>query len=230
MSKSETNSKSKGSKTPNQEKTFEFRKFGLFRNSDFVLRISNRRFPLEVCYHLAHNLIFDCLMILTGALQKLRKSLHPVPGHLARIREFENFGRAVEDALRVSLAEVAFSGNPFDGVQGHGPYGTSIYAHGTSDTDVLLNFHHSLGVRALEGPGGTYVHAGRFFAVQAGDWYILPLAEGDDLNPSPPGIPHPMMVQGTDQFTHPATTANVLRVLTVFKVANPLSAQLILRT
>jgi hypothetical protein len=149
---------------------------------------------------------------------------------LARIREFENLGRAVKDALRVSLAEVAFSGNLFDRVQGHGPDGTSIYAHSTSDTDILLNFHHPLGLWALEGPGGTYVHARRFFAVQAGDRYILPLAELDDLNPGAPGIPDPMMLQGTDQFTHPATTANVLRVLTVFKVADPLSAQLILRT
>jgi hypothetical protein len=149
---------------------------------------------------------------------------------LAGVREFENLGRAVEDALRVSLAEVAFSGNPFDRVQGHGPDGTSIDAHGTSDTDILLNFHHPFGVRALEGPGGTYVQAGRFFAVQAGDRYILPLAELDDLNPGAPGIPHTVVLQRTDQFTHPATAANVLRVLTIFKVAYPLSAQLILRT
>jgi hypothetical protein len=149
---------------------------------------------------------------------------------LARIRQFENLGRAVDDTLRVSLAEIAFSGNPFDRVQDHGPYGTSIYAHGTSDTDLLLNFYHPLRIRALEGPGGTNVQAGRFFAVQASDRYILALAELDDLNPGSPGIPHPVMPQGTDQFTHPATTANVLRVLTVFKVADPLSAQLILRT
>jgi hypothetical protein len=170
------------------------------------------------------------LTILTDTLQKLRKSLHPVPRHLARIREFQNLGRAVEDALRVSLAEVAFSGNAFHRVQGHGPDGTGIYAHRTSDTDIFLDFHHPLGLRAMEGPGGTYVHARRFFAVQAGDRYILPLAELDDLNPGAPGIPHPMMLQGTDQFAHPATTADVLRVLTVFKVADPLSAQLSLQT
>jgi hypothetical protein len=149
---------------------------------------------------------------------------------LAGICEFENLGRAVDDTLRVSLAEVAFGGNPFDRVQGHGPDGTSIYAHGTSDTDILLNFHHPLRIRAQESPGGTNFHAGGFFAVQAGDRYIFPLAELDDLDPSAPGIPHPMMLQGTDQFTHPATTANALRVLTIFKVADPLSAQLILRT
>jgi hypothetical protein len=149
---------------------------------------------------------------------------------LARVREFENLGRAVEDALRVSLAKVAFGGNPFDRVQGHGPDGASLDAHGTPDADILLNLHHPLGLRPVEGAGGTYVHAGRFFAVQAGDRYILPLAERDDLNPGAPGIPHPMVMQGTDQFTHPATTANVLRVFLIFKVANPLSAQPSLRT
>jgi len=170
------------------------------------------------------------LTILADALQKLGKSFHPVPGHLARIREFENLGRAVGDALRVSLAEVAFSGNPFDRVQGHGPDGTSMYAHGTSDADILLNPDHALGLRAMEGPGGTDVQAGRFFAVQAGDRYILPLAEGDDLDPGAPGIPDGMVLEGADQFAHPATAANALGVLPVFKVANPLSTHLILRT
>jgi hypothetical protein len=170
------------------------------------------------------------LMILTGTLQELGESLHPVPRHLARIREFENLGRAVEDALWVSLAEVAFSSNPFDGVQGHGPDGTGIYAHRAPDTDILLNFHHPLGLRAIEGTGGTYAQAGRLFTVQAGNRYVLPLAKEDDLNPGAPRIPHPMVLQGADQFTHPAAAANVLRVLPVFKVADPLSAHFILRT
>jgi hypothetical protein len=148
---------------------------------------------------------------------------------LTRIRQFENLGRAVEDALRVSLAEVAFGSDPFHRIQGHGPDGTSIYAHGAPDTDILLNLYHSLGLRAIEGTGGTYVHAGRVFAVQAGDRDVLPLAEGDDLNPGAPGIPDRMVLQSADQFTHPATAANVLWVLPVFKVANPLSVHLNLR-
>jgi hypothetical protein len=148
---------------------------------------------------------------------------------LTRIRQFENLGRAVEDALGISLAEVAFDGNPFHRIQSHGPDGASIYAHGAADADILSYPDHSLGLRPIEGTSGTYVHAGRVFAVQAGDGDVLPFTEGDDLNPGAPGIPDPMVLQCADQFTHPATAANVLRVLPVFKVANPLSIHLILR-
>jgi len=59
---------------------------------------------------------------------------------------------------------------------------------------------------------------------------ISPLAEGDDLDPGAPGIPDGMVLEGADQFAHPATAANALGVLPVFKVANPLSTHLILRT
>jgi hypothetical protein len=82
----------------------------------------------------------------------------------------------------------------------------------------------------MEGTGRAYVHTGRIFAVQASDRYILPLAEGDDLNPGAPGIADPVVVEGANQLAHPATAANLLRVLFIFKVANSLSAHLILRT
>jgi hypothetical protein len=82
----------------------------------------------------------------------------------------------------------------------------------------------------MEGSGGANAHTGRVFAVQAGDRYILPLAEGDDLNSGAPGIADPVVMEGADQLAHPATAANVLRVLFIFEVADSLSAHLILRT
>jgi hypothetical protein len=151
-------------------------------------------------------------------------------GHLARIRELQNLGRAVKDALGVSLAEITFSSKAFDRIQGHGPDGTGIYAHRASNADFLLDFHHPLGVRTIEGPGGTYLQAGRFFAVQAGNRYVFPLAKEDDLNAGAPGVSHRVMVQGTNQLAHPTTAANVLGVLPVRKVTHPFSTHLILRT
>jgi hypothetical protein len=138
------------------------------------------------------------LIFLPRALQKFCESFHAVPGHLTGIREFENLGRAVKNALRVSLAEVAFGGYAVDGVQGHRSDRADIYTHGASNTEILLNPYHPFGFRAMQGAGGAYIHAGRFLAIKAGDRDVLPPAERNDLNPSAPGVAHRMIMEGAD--------------------------------
>jgi hypothetical protein len=80
----------------------------------------------------------------------------------------------------------------------------------------------------MQGPGGADVHAGRVFTVQTGNGNVFSLAQRYDLDPPAARVADLMVVKGTDQFAHPATAADIFRILTVFKISYPLSNHFIL--
>jgi hypothetical protein len=97
--------------------------------------------------------------------KKLGEALHAMTGKLSGIGQFENLGRTVEDALRVPLAQVAFYGQTIDGIQDYCPDRAGVHAHGTADTEILLNHDHSFGLGSVHGPAGADVQTGWILTV-----------------------------------------------------------------
>ena len=167
-----------------------------------------------------------CLAFFCSGLQESRKSLHAMPRHLPGIRLLQDFGRTVSDTLGVSLAEITFGSNSIDRVDGDRSHRAHIDAHRASDAGVRLHGDHSLCVGSMQGSCGADLHAGRVFAVQTRHRDIFPLSQGNDFNPAPSRIAHLMMMERTHQFTGSAATADILRILPVFKVTDPLFCQI----
>jgi hypothetical protein len=74
------------------------------------------------------------------------------------------------------------------------------------------------------------VHARWILTVQAGNGDIDSLPQEYDSDPAALWITYVVVVKGADQLAHAAAAANLLRILSVFEVANPLSGHLILPT
>jgi len=170
------------------------------------------------------------LALFSRNLQKFCKPFHAVSGQLTSIGELKDFRGAIGDALRISFAEITFRGNPFHRVKSDRSHRAHVDAHGAPDADVSFHFHHSICVGSMERSRGADVHAGRIFAIQARHRNIFPFPQGDDFNPSAPGVAHLVMMKSTDQLARATTTADILRIASIFKVTNSLFSHLILQT
>ena len=80
--------------------------------------------------------------------------------HAFSIGEFQNFCRAIGNTLRIAPAKIAFRGHPVWHIESNSTYRTGIDTHGTADTDISVDDHHIIWMRAMQSTRRAYIHAG----------------------------------------------------------------------